>query len=451
MASVRGTGIRRRRRRRRTVYEVRYRDPVGEQHSKTFDTEADARRFLTGTRAAVLDGSYIPPAAGAVAFGVVAEDWYASTGDLKIRTQVAYRSALDHNLARWRAMPIGRLGHLQVQQLVNDLVGAGRAPPTVRNVVLVARHVFEEARRQRLIRENPCRELRLPRLVVTESTFLTRRQVQALASALSTADALLVLTAAGTGLRAGELAGLRAEDLDLDRHRLTVRHSLTYAHGELTLERPKSAAGRRTVPLAPPLSARLADHVAAIGAEDYVFGSGDGPHWHNRWYQTTFQPAVRAAGVPARTRFHDLRHTYASQYRRERPPQAALDVDGAHHRRDHDGPVRPPLRRGSGDPAGAGRPLRRPGPATYPARPRLSQPKSHRTCTATAPLPQQPITSQLGGVLVVSRSRGAAEGSSGTYSDQAARRRARDVVLDAGGAPSTPSADEDDPPLPATA
>lgn len=342
-----GTGIRRRRRAKGVVYEVRYRDPAGVQRSKSFDELALARRFLTRTRSQLDDGSYVSPAAGRVAFGAVAEDWYSGTAGLKIRTRIAYRSALDHNLAGWHDTPIADLTYRRVQELVNGMVAIGRKAPTVRNVVLVARHVFDEARKQQLIRDNPCVELTLPRLVMQESNFLSRAQVQQLAAALPAPYDLHALTAVGTGLRAGELAGLRVQDLDLARLRLTVRHSVTYARGQLTLEAPKTTAGRRTVPLARPLARRIADLVADASSTDFVFGIGAKPLWHNRFYLTTFKPAVLATALPPATRFHDLRHTYASQYRRGRAPQATVDLDGAHLGEDHDGSLQPPLRRRS--------------------------------------------------------------------------------------------------------
>jgi integrase len=176
------------------------------------------------------DGGYIPTSAGLAPFGAVAEDWFASTADLKKRTRVAYRSVLDHNLAGWHGIPVGSFRYRDVQDVVDRMVDVGRRPSTVRNVVIVARQVFEEARKQRLIRDNPCHDLRLPRLVVSESTFLTRAQVRALAAELAPEHDLLILTAVGTGLRAGELAGLRVQDLELDRLRIAVRNTMTYAY-----------------------------------------------------------------------------------------------------------------------------------------------------------------------------------------------------------------------------
>ena len=71
----------------------------------------------------------------------------------------------------------------------------------------------------------------------------------------------LVLTAAFTGLRWGELAGLRVSDLELLKRRLTVNQALSRDRGALTFGPPKTAASRRTVVLSPILVEIIADHI----------------------------------------------------------------------------------------------------------------------------------------------------------------------------------------------
>lgn len=59
---------------------------------------------------------------------------------------------------------------------------------------------------------------------------------------------LAVLLMAATGLRRGEVAGLRWRDVDLDKAELTVRHMLSRVDGELVLTEPKTERSRRRVP-----------------------------------------------------------------------------------------------------------------------------------------------------------------------------------------------------------
>jgi integrase len=256
----------------------------------------------------------VAPSAGAVRFGAVAEDWFLAQGQLKRRTLIAYRSVIDHNLAPLHAVPVGRLRGADVQRLINDLTAAGRKPSTVRNVLMVCRLVLDQAVRDRLIRDNPCRDVRPPKLRPVETVFLTVEQVQRLASELQGPYDLVVLTAAGSGLRAGELYGLRVKDVELLRRRLHVVQTVADIGTALVIGTPKSAAGRRTVPIPPMLCDLLAGYIGREGLtlDDLLFGLDGEPRRHNQFYLRDFKPAVLRAGLPASTRFHDLRHTYAS-------------------------------------------------------------------------------------------------------------------------------------------
>lgn len=314
MARTRTSGIRRLNRVKGTVYEVRFRDGEGRQRSRTFDTKDEARAFQSAVLADLREGTYVAPSAGIVPFKVVAEQWFAAQLQLKRRTQITYRSAIDHNLAPLHDKPVGRITYADIQAIVTDMTAAGRRPSTVRNVLMVARLILDEAVRRKMIRTNPCRDVKPPRLRPKDNVFLTVEQVQALAEQLPPPLDLLVLTAAGSGLRAGELHGLRVRDIELLRRRINVRQTVTDLGSELIVDTPKSNAGRRTVPISPSLCDLLAKHIGRAGLEmdDLVFGDDGKPRRHNTFYLQVFKPAVVRAGLPPETRFHDLRHTYAS-------------------------------------------------------------------------------------------------------------------------------------------
>jgi len=139
-------------------------------------------------------------------------------------------------------------------------------------------------------------------------------------------DGLVLVTAAYTGLRAGELWALRKEDLVLaptEDARVLVRRTLSTANGKLEF-RPTTKTDRpRTVSLPAFLTRQLATHVRQLQPADLVFaslGGGGGrkagertPVRHELWMQRVFKPAVKAA-LPTKPdlRFHDLRHTCAS-------------------------------------------------------------------------------------------------------------------------------------------
>jgi integrase len=69
------------------------------------------------------------------------------------------------------------------------------------------------------------------------------------------------------------------------------------------------------VPIPEALAQQLVEHVAGKRADDSVFSGPDGgPLRHSNWYPRFFKPAVKRAGLPESTRFHDLRHTYTAMF-----------------------------------------------------------------------------------------------------------------------------------------
>lgn len=132
----------------------------------------------------------------------------------------------------------------------------------------------------------------------------------------------LFLLALTTGMRRGELVGLRWSDVDLDRQRLSVQQQLVAVEYELQFTEPKTERSRRSVALDPGTVSALRAHRTRqaqekllLGGEydagHLVFSSERGRPLHPMSLSEAFQRRARAAGLPA-IRFHDLRHTYAS-------------------------------------------------------------------------------------------------------------------------------------------
>jgi integrase len=132
----------------------------------------------------------------------------------------------------------------------------------------------------------------------------------------------LYVTALATGLRQGELLGLRWDDVELDAGRLRVRHTLANVKGELTLLEPKSDRSRRFVMLPETVVTALRAHRTRQKMErlvagtrwvdsDHVFTTMLGRPMHASTVTHAFQAALERAGLP-RSRFHDLRHAAAT-------------------------------------------------------------------------------------------------------------------------------------------
>lgn len=126
----------------------------------------------------------------------------------------------------------------------------------------------------------------------------------------SEADAAIFLTAAFTGLRRGEVLGLRWRDVDFSGSTIRVRAS--YAAGHLTT--PKSGKVR-AVPMAPDVASALAelgDRERYTGDDDFVFAGEAGLPLDGDALSSRYRDALARAGLRP-LRFHDLRHTFGTR------------------------------------------------------------------------------------------------------------------------------------------
>lgn len=137
----------------------------------------------------------------------------------------------------------------------------------------------------------------------------------------------LARLAAYTGMRRGEVVGLRWQDVDLDAGHVSVRHTITAvddANGggmKLISGEPKSGKGRRvdldaeTVAVLRSSKAQQAEDRLALGgawpAHGLVFTREDGALFHPDRASTVYDRLVKATGLPRLT-FHGLRHTHAT-------------------------------------------------------------------------------------------------------------------------------------------
>jgi integrase len=119
---------------------------------------------------------------------------------------------------------------------------------------------------------------------------------------------------AGAGLRVGEALGMPVGGIDFPRRQLSVTQQAVTVKRMTTIAEPKTRTSVRTIPLADAVLAELAGHLEGRkpAPAALLVADRDGrPIPQNRFSQT-WARAVRRVGLPPGTRFHDLRHTYAS-------------------------------------------------------------------------------------------------------------------------------------------
>ena len=164
---------------------------------------------------------------------------------------------------------------------------------------------------------NPAAGANLPRLNRREMRYLSPGELLAVGKAVPGKHRTLILTLGIAGLRFGEAAALRRQDVDLLHRRLTVERSVTEVDGSLVMGSPKS--GRvRSVAIPERLIKELDNHLGTYVAPDLdalVFSSDLGAMLRvTNFSRRVFRPAVAATAIerPEELRLHDLRHTAAA-------------------------------------------------------------------------------------------------------------------------------------------
>jgi integrase len=180
-----------------------------------------------------------------------------------------------------------------------------------------------DAERWGLVSRNVARLADVPAVARPKLRVWSPEQTRAFLNAVAS-DRLFAawLLAATTGMRRGELLGLRWADVDLNAGVLRVAQARVRAGNQVVAGEPKTARGRRTIALDPATVAALRQHRKRQTEErllagprhtdsGLVFTMPDGSPIHPNRFGLWFRRRTRTAGLPA-IRLHDMRHSYAT-------------------------------------------------------------------------------------------------------------------------------------------
>jgi integrase len=200
----------------------------------------------------------------------------------------------------------------------------GLSPRTCQYMRAILRSALAWAEKRGRVSQNAAKLSDAPRVERRELVPLTPEQAQLLVRAAES-DLLgaLYVVALDTGLRQGEVLGLRWQDVDLDTRTLRVVQVREHVKGPARFGPPKSASSRRGVTFTATTEAFLREHRAyqlrgrlAAGAKwkdsvGLVFTSGTGAPLDASTVTHRFKAFLKSHGLPDQ-RFHDLRHASAS-------------------------------------------------------------------------------------------------------------------------------------------
>ena len=339
---------------RGTVWRVKYRDAEGRQVMETLGREADgwtrrtAERAL-GAKLAEVDKGMRKPRRRT--FSDLLDEFEAVALTAKPRkksTLIDYRATIRNHLRP--AFETDDLGALSrspesFERYTARKLGEGLSAKTVRNHLVLLGLIFKTGRRWRWISENPLELVDPPALPDRDTETLTAADVasvlkayQELEIASDEAEApwyaaarRMTTVALSTGLRRGELLGLRWQDVELLDRRLHVRQS--FVRNEITT--PKSRAGRRVVELGDVAAAALEEQFSGSlhrAPESIVFSHPAlGTPLDPSKLTTYARKALERAGVGEGFRpWHGLRHTALTETAAAGVPSMFVQAKAGH-------------------------------------------------------------------------------------------------------------------------
>ena len=215
------------------------------------------------------------------------------------------------------------LGKMRLQQIQPDhlkrlyaqLKEEGKGARMIQLAHVVLHAALQQAVKEGILGRNPADAVQRPRVERREFQIFNEEQVQQFLIACSGSPyEMLFYLALASGMRKGELLGLKWTDLDREKGILLVQRQLQQISGRFELVPPKTKAGRRQIQLGPETLRRLEVHRRLQNPwteDDLIFTNSLGTFLDDSKVSKEFKKVLMKAGLPD-IRFHDLRHTSIS-------------------------------------------------------------------------------------------------------------------------------------------
>ncbi|ALG06930.1 tyrosine-type recombinase/integrase [Kibdelosporangium phytohabitans] len=315
------------------TWRVRYETDDGIASIPGFPTKKAADDAAADIEAQQRSETWIDPAAGRTTLGTyVDQDWLDAL-DVGERTEENYRSKLkNHILPRWQDTPLTHITNSKARAWAKTLRHNGLAPVTASDTMKLLSLILSDAADDQLIPTNPIRSRhrgKASRTRTREKVWATPHEVLQIADQAAAYyghdAAILILTAAWTGARWGELTGLQRPNLHLDDATLVIDPDIGALHesnsGKLWLGPPKTPESARTITL-PDFLIPLLKLYLDTHDHDHVFVTTDVElQRRSNFSRRAMRPAadgnldvtrprVRTQPIKPGLVFHGLRHSH---------------------------------------------------------------------------------------------------------------------------------------------
>jgi integrase len=282
----------------------------------------DQQKLLEKKRdleAAVTTGTYIEPSRTTVEQFMI--NWLEDVcvPSLSPHTIKRYRNIITLHINPFIGSTlIQKLTPMHLQNLYSQELKNGQSPRSVQQLHAVLHRALFQASKWEYVNRNVADLVQAPKPRKREFQVLNKQQVKKfLEAALNDWYYPLHVLAITTGMRQGELLGLKWDDIDLAAGILTVRRALKEVNGDLLIGDVKSSYSRRVINI-PEFSIRTLEKHRSNQNElgltqfNWVFTDTKGGLVRpQNMIRRSFKPILKKAGLPD-IRFHDLRHTHST-------------------------------------------------------------------------------------------------------------------------------------------
>ena len=301
-------------------------DPITGKRQRQFQTvhgtKKEAEAALTQMKCAMQNGGGIVQPS-VLKLGDWLDQWmllYQS--NLSPSTATGYRYQIEKRIKPYLGRaPLKSLHTNQIQAWINDLTQQGLSGKTIKNTFLNLSAALDKAEALQMIVRNPCKQVVLPAVKKYNAQVYTVTEVQNILKLAQGTDLYFLLVIEFyLGLRKGEVAELKWEDVDFENEVVHITRNRVETDKGIIVKSTKSEAGIRDIPLSSKVLAEFKSQYAAylgkVGKNGfvnsgYVICKSNGEPFvpssiPQRWERFCEQHELR------KIRFHDLRHTCAT-------------------------------------------------------------------------------------------------------------------------------------------
>ncbi|MED4676802.1 site-specific integrase [Bacillus nitratireducens] len=293
-----------------------------QKKKRGFTSKKEAENALTKLLSEVHTGIYVEPSK--LSYGEYLQDWFnTKKHSVGIQTAKVLKGYLNSRIIPSLGnIKLAKLTSLHMQNYVNSLRDEGLKRGTIEKIIKLIRNSLEHAIDLELITKNVAAKTKLPKGDKEELTVWNEQEVQLFLKATQDSRYSMVFhMALVTGMRQGELLGVRWKDVNLEKGHLTISQTLSH-DGKTFLLGGKTKSSLRKILLPASTVAKLKKHRTFVLKEklsqgeeyqynDLVMCTPSGTPINPANVRRSLNALIKKAAVP-RIRFHDLRHTHAT-------------------------------------------------------------------------------------------------------------------------------------------